>query len=144
MCIRDKNEATIKNTLKNLETFSAALSSNTERLDRILGTVDRALLGVEKLTGNADKKGELSDTLETLRTVATSAVKDWHALAVDGRRAINTAEQVFRNIDRNPSRLIFGGSSAAPAAAEGAATTATTPPRRPTAPRPAAAPAPAR
>ena len=138
------NEASVKNSLKNIEAFSAALAANADKIDRIMSSadrvmtnVDRSMGGIEKLTGTATKQGELSETLETFRNAANSAIKDWHALAVDGRRAISTAEQVFKNIDRNPSRLIFGGSSSA-AAAEGAAAPAAAP--RPAAPRPAPQP----
>jgi len=137
----EDNEASVRNSLKNVEAFSAALAKNAEKIDRIMAnadrvmaSVDRSMGGIEKLTGTADRQGELSDTLETFRNAANNAIKDWHALAVDGRRAISTAEQVFKNIDRNPSRLLFGGSnSAAAAPAEGAAP-------RPAAPRPAAQP----
>jgi phospholipid/cholesterol/gamma-HCH transport system substrate-binding protein len=127
-----ENEALVKSTLKNVETFSQTLSKNSERIDRILSNADNAMIGVERLTGGPDKKGELADTLETFRQLATSAVRDWHTLAADGRRAINSAEQVFKNIDRNPSRLIFGGSSSAPAESAPAAPR----PPRPAAPRP--------
>jgi phospholipid/cholesterol/gamma-HCH transport system substrate-binding protein len=140
----EDNEASVKNSLKNIETFSAALAANAEKIDRVMtnadrvmASVDRSMGGIEKLTGTASRQGELSETLETFRNAANNAIKDWHALAVDGRRAIGTAEQVFKNIDRNPSRLIFGGGTASAAPAEGAAPAAAP---RPAAPRPAAQP----
>src|SRR5262249_26987692 len=63
----EDNEASVKNSLKNVEEFSAALARNTEKIDHILASVDRSMGGIEKLTGNADKQGELSETLETFR-----------------------------------------------------------------------------
>ena len=140
----EDNEASIKNSLKNIEAFSAALAANSEKIDRIMTTadrvmasVDRSMGGIEKLTGTANRQGELSETLETFRNAANAAIKDWHSLVVDGRRAISTADQVFRNIDRNPSRLIFGGSgTASTTPAETAAPAAP----RPAAPRPPAQP----
>jgi len=58
------------------------------------------------------------------------------ALMADGRRTLADISRAVNNFDRNPSRVIFGGSNNAAPAAEA------TPPPRPASPRPPPAAAP--
>ena len=52
-------------------------------------------------------------SLETtgLARFSNSGLRQWEALAVDGRRTLAEVDKMVRNIDRNPSRLLFGGGS---------------------------------
>jgi len=109
--------------------FTEALAGNAQRIDHILANA-------ESIVGGAETK--LNDMAEAARSVRTLAdnldksvtevstglarfsndgLKQWEKLAVDGRRAINTLEQTVKNIDQNPSRLLFGGAPARPAGA---------------------------
>jgi phospholipid/cholesterol/gamma-HCH transport system substrate-binding protein len=121
------NETAFRATLKNMETFTKALSDNADRIDRIIA-------GAERTVGGADAKlQEMADAAKSVRSLADNldrnvgamssgltrfsqvGLREWEKLATDGRRAISTLEQAVRNIDQNPSRLLFGGAPARPA-----------------------------
>jgi len=120
------NEAVLKAALKNIEVFSQTLAGNAQRIDRIMA-------GAESLMGSADAPGDLGQAARAIRSAAenldartaditsglarfsTTGLREWERLATDGRRTLAEIERTFKNIDRNPSRLIFGGSSAATA-----------------------------
>jgi len=97
-----------------------SLKRNADRFDRIMS-------GLEGMTGSAEKPGELVEAVKSIRMAADNldkridemapglthftgaGLKNLEALISDARRAVSTAEIVFRNIDQNPSRLLFGG-----------------------------------
>ncbi len=161
-----ENQVALHGTIKNLETFTASMVKNTERVDRIMASAESAVVGVETIINGKDGKGgevretiasvrQLADnldkrtgeTLESFRTMAENldkrtgetiasikhltenvdkrvdviganlarfsgqGLRNWEVLAVDARRAINQFEAAVRNFDRNPSRIIWGGSS---------------------------------
>jgi phospholipid/cholesterol/gamma-HCH transport system substrate-binding protein len=120
-----ENSGTVHTSLKNIESFTETLKSNSARVDRILASLDRSMVGVEKLTGGGEDgaPGQISETLKSFRTLADDVdqktLKHLDGLISDGRRALGTINQAVTNFDRNPSRIIFGGgsSTAAPAAA---------------------------
>ena len=107
-------------SLDNIEAFTVSLRNNSDRFDRIMS-------GLEGMTGSADKPGELVEAVKSIRMAADNldkridemapglthftgaGLKNLEALISDARRAVSTAEIVFRNIDQNPSRLLFGG-----------------------------------
>jgi phospholipid/cholesterol/gamma-HCH transport system substrate-binding protein len=116
------NSDSFHSSIKNVEVFTKSLKDNSEKVDRIVATVDRALLGVENLTGNGDKNpGEISETLKSFKTLADDfdkrTLRQLEGLIADGRRALATFDRAVTNFDRNPSRVIFGGGSPAPAPA---------------------------
>jgi phospholipid/cholesterol/gamma-HCH transport system substrate-binding protein len=116
-------DSALQHSLENIQAFTVSLKNNAERFDRIMS-------GLETITGTADKPGELVSAVKSIRLAAdnldkridemapglthfTSAgLKNLEALISDARRAVTTAEVVFRNIDQNPSRLLFGGAPA--------------------------------
>ena len=121
------NESSVRNSLKNIEMFTTTLADNSERIDRILA-------GAEKLVGTAETKlDDFAGAARAVRTVADNldkhtaeisvgltrfsqfGLREWEKLATDGRRAISVLEQTVKNIDQNPSRLLFGGAPARPA-----------------------------
>jgi phospholipid/cholesterol/gamma-HCH transport system substrate-binding protein len=121
------NEASVKTSLRNIETFTNTLADNSERIDRILA-------GAEKFVGSAETKlDDFASAARAVRTVADNldkhtaeisvgltrfsqfGLREWEKLATDGRRAISVLEQTVKNIDQNPSRLLFGGAPKTPA-----------------------------
>jgi len=121
------NQSSLHTSLANIETFTATLKNNSERIDRIMA-------GVEGLTGSGpDKPGEMATTLKSVKTLADNVnskvdeiapglvhfskegLKQFELLAADGRRTLATFEAAVKNFDRNPQRVIFGGGSPAPA-----------------------------
>jgi phospholipid/cholesterol/gamma-HCH transport system substrate-binding protein len=123
-----ENRDTLKLTLGNLEAFSATLSRNSERLDRIMA-------GLEKFT-DGDIKDELLETARSMRNLtenldkrtaeisigltrfSSNGLREYEALAVDARRTLADLGRAIRNFDRNPQRVLFGpsASDAQPAA----------------------------
>jgi len=121
------NEAVLKGALKNIEAFSQTLATNSQRIDNILS-------GTEGLLGaGPDKPGDIAQAARAIKTAAenldarsgeiatglvrfsNSGLREWERLAADGRRTLAEVDKMVKNIDKNPSRLLFGGSSAATA-----------------------------
>jgi len=119
------NEAVLKGALKNIEAFSQTLATNSQRIDNILAGTE-GLLG-----GGPDKPGDIAQAARAIKTAAENldtrtaeistglarfsngGLREWERLATDGRRTLAEVDKMVKNIDRNPSRLIFGGSNAA-------------------------------
>ena len=117
------NEHALRSSLKNLEVFSQTLADNSGRIDRIIG-------GAESLVGTPDKPGEFAEAARAIRAAADNldkrtadissglerfssvGLREWERLAVEGRRTMGTLERTIKNIDKNPSRLLFGGAPA--------------------------------
>jgi phospholipid/cholesterol/gamma-HCH transport system substrate-binding protein len=130
------NQESVKNSLHNLETFTSALARNSEKIDNVMlkvdgvmGKADSLMLGLNTIAGGT-AGGELNLMVKSIRELAEDFDKRSGALISDGRRTLGDISRAVNNFDRNPSRVIFGGSNNAAPAAEAAA-----PP-----PRPAAAP----
>ena len=142
-----ENRGAFRATLRNLEAFTGSLAENSKRIDSIL-------TGVENLTGNDKKPGELAEAARAVRGLGDklsnetaaelakllanldkrtdSLVKEWNELANTGtkqidlisrdlRRTLADIDRTVNNIDKNPSRLIWGGGTApAPPPQQGA------------------------
>jgi phospholipid/cholesterol/gamma-HCH transport system substrate-binding protein len=131
------NQAAVKNSLHNLETFTAALSRNAEKIDDVMakvdgvmGKADNLMVGLNRVAGGKDG-GELFLTLQSIRELAEDFDKRSGALMADGRRTLGDISRAVNNLDRNPTRLLFGASgSTSPAAASASTPTPAPPPRR--------------
>jgi phospholipid/cholesterol/gamma-HCH transport system substrate-binding protein len=117
------NETVLKTSLKNVEVFSQTLATNSQRIDHILA-------GAEGLLGTDNQPGDIAQAARAIKAAAEhldahigeistglarfsgTGLRQWELLAVDGRRTLAEVDKMVRNIDRNPSRLIFGGTSA--------------------------------
>jgi len=118
------NETVLKTSLKNIEVFSQTLATNSRRIDQILA-------GAEGLLGTETQPGDIAQAARAIKAAAehldahvgeistglarfsTSGLRQWEALAVDARHTLAEVDKMVKNIDRNPSRLIFGGSNTA-------------------------------
>jgi len=106
-----ENQETLKATIRNIESISITLARNTERFDHIIA-------GTEHLLGGPDgNSGELAETVRSVKMLSDNLDKRTAeltngllALASDARRTVGTVDRAVRNFDRNPSRIIFGGS----------------------------------
>ncbi len=114
-----ENEEAMRTSLHNIETVTATLAQNSQRLDKVMA-------GLENLTGTADNPGEIAQAAEAIRKLAdnldkrtgeisaglahfsNSGLKEYEAFAVDGRRTLAELQKVLKGIDEHPSRLIFG------------------------------------
>jgi phospholipid/cholesterol/gamma-HCH transport system substrate-binding protein len=118
------NQQAVKNSLRNLESFTSSLARNSEKIDDIMAKVDGVMvkadslmLGLNTLAGGKEG-GELFQTVKSIRELAEDFDKRSGALMADGRRTLADISRAVINLDRNPTRLLFGaGNSAAPAEA---------------------------
>jgi phospholipid/cholesterol/gamma-HCH transport system substrate-binding protein len=117
-----ENQKAFHSALQNIDTFAGALARNSERIDKITE-------GLQNLTGGADgKSGEINEAARSIRTLSDNLDKrtasitagvdrltgngnrQINSLASDAHRTLAEIERAVKNLDRNPSRLIFGGS----------------------------------
>jgi phospholipid/cholesterol/gamma-HCH transport system substrate-binding protein len=119
------NQESIKNSLRNLDTFTSSLARNSEKIDNIMlkadgvmGKADNLMLGLNTLAGGKEG-GELFQAVKSIRELADDFDKRSSALMSDGRRTLGDISRAVNNLDRNPTRLLFGAgnSNAAPAEA---------------------------
>ena len=130
------NQEAVKNSLHNLETFTGSLARNSEKIDDVMlkvdgvmGKADNLMLGLNSIAGG-NSGGELLLTVKSIRELADDFDKRSGALMTDGRRTLGDISRAVNNLDRNPTRLLFGASSAtSPSAAS--ASTPTPPPAGP-------------
>ncbi|MDO9058231.1 MAG: MCE family protein, partial [Bradyrhizobium sp.] len=116
------NQESVKNSLRNLETFTGALARNSEKIDNVMlkvdgvmGKADSLMLGLNTIAGG-DSGGELSAMVKAIKDLAEDFDKRSGLLMADGRRTLGDISRAVNNLDRNPTRLLFGaGSSSTPA-----------------------------
>ena len=116
-----KGSGKIDETLSNIDRFSKVLADNSERFDHIAA-------GLEDLTGGKDGKGgqinvaarslasllesvdkRTSDISNGITKLTNSGTKQIDAISTSFQRTLSTADRVLNNLDRNPSRLLWGG-----------------------------------
>jgi len=131
------NQEAVKNSLHNLETFTASLARNAQKIDDVMlkvdgvmGKADNLMLGLNRLAGGRDG-GELFLTVQSIRELAEDLDKRSGALMADGRRTLADISRAVNNLDRNPTRLLFGAGNANSPAAASASTPAPPPPAAP-------------
>jgi phospholipid/cholesterol/gamma-HCH transport system substrate-binding protein len=114
-----ENEEAMRASMRNVETVTATLAKNSQRLDAVAA-------GLESLTGSGDKKGDLGEAAAAIRKLAenldkrtdeisvglvrfsNSGLKEYEAFAVEGRRTLFELHKAIKNINDHPSQLIFG------------------------------------
>ncbi|MEH2475756.1 phospholipid/cholesterol/gamma-HCH transport system substrate-binding protein [Nitrobacteraceae bacterium AZCC 2161] len=125
------NQDAVKNSLRNVETFTATLARNSEVIDGIMSKIDvvmgkaegvmtktdNIMLGLDALAGGKDG-GELTQAVKSFHELTENLDKRSGALMMDGRRTLGDISRAVNNLDRNPTRLLFGaGTSSTPAPA---------------------------
>jgi phospholipid/cholesterol/gamma-HCH transport system substrate-binding protein len=120
------NQEAVKNSLHNLETFTNSLARNSTKIDDVMAKVDGAMskadnlmLGLNTLAGGKDGS-ELFQAVKSIRDLAEDFDKRSGLLMSDGRKTLGDISRAVNNLDKNPTRLLFGasnGSSSAPAEA---------------------------
>jgi phospholipid/cholesterol/gamma-HCH transport system substrate-binding protein len=116
------NQEAVKNSLHNLEAFTASLARNSEKIDGmmlkvdgVMSKADSLMLGLDTLAGGKEG-GELFQTVKSIRELAEDFDKRSGALMSDGRRTLGDISRAVNNLDRNPTRLIFGPANSSAAA----------------------------
>jgi phospholipid/cholesterol/gamma-HCH transport system substrate-binding protein len=131
------NQDAVRNSLRNLEAFTSSLARNSEKIDNVMlmvdgvmGKADNLMVGLNTLAGGKDG-GELFQTVKSIRELAEDFDKRSGALMADGRRTLGDISRAVINLDRNPTRLLFGPAANASAPAPAAAPAAAAEKRRP-------------
>jgi len=120
----EQNQESFHNALANLDKFSQALARNSDRIDKIT-------TGLENLAAGTDGKGgELFEAVHSIRTLSdhldertaeitkgintftAAGTKQINAIGADAHRMMGEVEKTVKNINQNPSRLLFGGAPA--------------------------------
>ena len=130
----DDNSAAITASVKNAEKFSGALAANSDDLKDFLGTIKPLSEKLDALAGDADKvvKAVNPEDVKTIVThgaslsakldkIATnvnrfsgSGLRQYEALAADGRKTLEEFNQAVRSLENNPQQFLFGKSSQIP------------------------------
>jgi phospholipid/cholesterol/gamma-HCH transport system substrate-binding protein len=116
------NQKAFHSALENLDKFSGALARNSDRVDKITeglqnltggedgkgGQINEAAVSIRKLSDNLDKRtADITSGVERLTAQGTRQID---ALSANAQRTLSTINRAVENLDRNPSRLLFGGS----------------------------------
>jgi len=114
------DNGSLNNAAKSIEVFTKVLADNAGRIDNILA-------GVENLSGGADGKGDIQEAARSIKQLADNldkrtadigvginkftavGARELEAFAQEGRRTLSEIDRAVKNLDRNPSRIIFGG-----------------------------------
>lgn len=112
----------VKATLKDVAELSAKLDADADKVDGVLTNLNGFLA-----TGNSKGAfGEMEAAAKSIRTLADnldartkeltanlnrftgSGLRQYEALAVDGRKTLQDIDQAVRSIEANPQQFIFG------------------------------------
>lgn len=115
----------VRTTVDDINRFTAKLGDMSDKVNAILDNVNSMTTGqdgkgmfsdisaaaeeVRKLAANLDvRTAELS---RNLNQFTGPGLRQYEALAADGRRTLAEIERVFRRLESNPRQFIFGGSN---------------------------------
>jgi phospholipid/cholesterol/gamma-HCH transport system substrate-binding protein len=123
-----QNRGNIDATLKNFSEMSAKLNESADKVDGVLtsaqsflgspgtkGAVDRisdAALSVKKLADDVDVR--VKDIATGLSRFTNTGLREYEALAIEGRRAVEDIDRVVRSLGQNPSQVLFGSRPSLP------------------------------
>jgi phospholipid/cholesterol/gamma-HCH transport system substrate-binding protein len=78
----------------------------------MMADIGAAARSVRALADNLDKR--TADIASGFKRLTGPGLREFEALAADGRRTLNDLSRTVRSIERNPSQVIFGGQSQLP------------------------------
>jgi phospholipid/cholesterol/gamma-HCH transport system substrate-binding protein len=121
----EQNQEAFHSSLANLDKFSQTLARNSERIDKITeglqmlasgpdgkgGELSELVRSMLKLSENLDRRTD--EITKGITGLTTTGTKQLNAIGADAHRTLGQVEVTFKNLDRNPSRLLFGGAPAA-------------------------------
>jgi phospholipid/cholesterol/gamma-HCH transport system substrate-binding protein len=137
----DDNSASITASVKNAEKFSDVLAANSDGLKDFMGAIADVGKSIKPLTakldalaGDADNvvKGEVAAAAKSIKKAADdldsrtkeiaaginrfsgSGLRQYEALAVDGRKTLEQFNQAVRSLENNPQQFLFGKSPQIP------------------------------
>ena len=123
-----QNTGRIDETLRNASELSAKLNHSADQVDDVLKSAQKFLgseqtqgalnevadmaRSIRKLADNLDKR--TADITAGINRVTGPALRDYEALASDGRRTLSEINRTLRSFQSNPQQLLFGQKSNIP------------------------------
>ncbi|HXN88541.1 MAG TPA: MlaD family protein [Methylocella sp.] len=104
----DDNSASITALVKNAEKFSDALAANSDGLKDFAA----AAKAVKKAADDLDSR--MKEIAANINRFSGSGLRQYEALAVDGRKTLEQINQAVRSIESNPQQFLFGKSPQIP------------------------------
>ena len=133
-----ENQESLRNTIKNLETFTDALARNSKKIDDLVGNGAQAMSSIndlavslksdtskvagnlDKLTTNLDKQTTMlaenldkrtAEITEGITKVTDTANKHIAIVGNDLHRSIANIDRAVTDLAKHPQRILFGGGS---------------------------------
>ena len=138
----DENSPSISATVKNVENFSGALADKSEDIKSIVSEfqvlsqkLEKAANSLSSFLETGESKGPLGEVAaaaksirkaadgfnaqiktigENINRFAGSGLRQYEALAVDGRKTLEEINQAIHSLESNPQQLLFGKSPQIP------------------------------
>lgn len=132
----DDNSATLTTSMTNIQTLTGALAESSSsfkaamesiepaKVHSILDNADQSMAKINALLGKGEGKTMISDISEAARSIkklsenlskfATSGLRQYEGLAVDGRKTLQDVDATVRQLKSDPSSIIFGAKPALP------------------------------
>jgi phospholipid/cholesterol/gamma-HCH transport system substrate-binding protein len=124
----NQNRGNVDRALKNASELAAKLNGSADQIDGLLHSL-QGLIGSSETQGAISDIGaaarsirQLADNLDVrvkdisggLTRFSNSGLREYEALAVDGRRTVNDIDRFVHSLSNNPSQVIFGAKPALP------------------------------
>jgi phospholipid/cholesterol/gamma-HCH transport system substrate-binding protein len=104
-----ENQESLHKAISNLETFTAALARNGEKIDKLMESSTGAMDSMHKLGDNLDKRTAV--VTSDVHKVSETANKQINAVGTEATRAIKNIDKAITDLANNPQRILFGGGS---------------------------------
>jgi phospholipid/cholesterol/gamma-HCH transport system substrate-binding protein len=123
-----ENRGNIDRTLKNFGEMSVKLNESADKIDALIASA-QSFLGAPGTKGAIDQVGDAAQSVKKLADdvdvrvreisvglnhFSNSGLREYEALAIQGRRVLDDIDRVVRSFERNPSQIIFGSRPALP------------------------------
>ena len=123
-----QNQGQFDAIVKNAADLTAKLNHSADKIDGLMTSL-------QGFVGSPDLKGPLTQVGDAARSVqqladdldertkdifanishfTANGLREYEALAIDGRRTLNDLDHAIRNFDHNPNELLFGSKSNLP------------------------------
>ncbi len=122
------NAVDVQKTIQEAREMMQRLNEASKRVDGIMAKVDKmlspedrdgvvaqaraTLASIQKTSDNLDKR--LAPIAENLSRFSGKGLSDVQSVVVDSRRSLQRIEQAITDLERDPQRIIFGGSGTVP------------------------------
>ena len=122
MLIKSIDPAQIKTIVGNVTAMSAKLTATADKIDTtftnlnaflasdnskgVVGEVGEAAKSFRRLADNLDSRTR--EALANLTRFSNTGLKQYEALATDGRKTLDEINQAVRSIENNPTQFLFG------------------------------------